>query len=69
MGGGGSGHYLMGHGGGMYGGMGPGAMMPFAPTVNAREFEMELSGIRSVDEVEIDHSCVLAIKRGDLAII
>ena len=37
--------------------------------MNARDFEMELSGIRSVDEVNIDHSCVLAIKRGDLAII
>jgi hypothetical protein len=37
--------------------------------MNAREFETELSGIRSVDEVLIDHSSVLAIKRGDLAII
>ena len=37
--------------------------------MNPREFEMELSGIRSVDEVLIDHSSVLAIKRGDLAII
>ncbi len=47
------GHYMMGYGGpgnavGMYGGMG---MMPYAPTMNAREFEMELSGIRSVDEI------------------
>ena len=44
---------MMGYGGpgnavGMYGGMG---MMPYSPTMNAREFEMELSGIRSVDEV------------------
>ena len=37
--------------------------------VTARDFEMELSGIRSVDEVFIDHTSVLAIKRGDLAII
>jgi hypothetical protein len=37
--------------------------------MNAREFEMDLSGIRSVDEIIIDHSSVLAIKRGDLAII
>jgi hypothetical protein len=37
--------------------------------MTARDFEMELSGIRSVDEVMIDHTSVLAIKRGDLAII
>jgi len=37
--------------------------------MNPRQFEMELSGIKSVDEVLIDHSSVLAIKRGDLAII
>jgi len=37
--------------------------------MRARDFEMELSGIRSVDEVVIDHNVVLAIKRGDLAII
>ena len=37
--------------------------------MRARDFEMELSGIRSVDEVIIDHTSVLAIKRGDLAII
>jgi hypothetical protein len=30
---------------------------------------MELSGIKSIDEIVIDHSSVLAIKRGDLAII
>ena len=38
-------------------------------SMNPRQFEMELSGIKSVDEVVIDHSSVLAIKRGDLAII
>ena len=38
-------------------------------TMNPRQFEMELSGIKSVDEVVIDHTSVLAIKRGDLAII
>jgi hypothetical protein len=37
--------------------------------MRARDFEMELSGIRYVDEVTIDHTSVLAIKRGDLAII
>lgn len=37
--------------------------------MNPRQFEMELSGIKSVDEIVIDHSSVLAIKRGDLAII
>lgn len=44
-------------------------LMPLSNMMNAREFEMELSGIRSVDEVAIDHTSVLAIKRGDLAII
>lgn len=37
--------------------------------MRARDFETELSGIHSVDEVIIDHTSVLAIKRGDLAII
>jgi hypothetical protein len=65
------GHYMMGmgnnYGAGMYG-MGQ-AMAPYSHSLNPREFEMELSGIRSVDEVMIDHTSVLAIKRGDLAII
>ena len=30
---------------------------------------MELSGIRSIEEIALDHNKVLAIKRGDLAII
>ena len=37
--------------------------------MTARDFENELTGLRSVDEVIIDHTSVLAIKRGDLAII
>ena len=37
--------------------------------MNARDFESELTGIRNVDELIIDHNAVLAIKRGDLAII
>lgn len=36
---------------------------------SARDFEMELSGIRSVEELMIDYNKALAIKRGDLAII
>ena len=36
---------------------------------NARDYEMELSAIRSIDEIALDHNRVLAIKRGDLAII
>jgi hypothetical protein len=49
--------------------MSPAIYQPPRRGMNPREFEMELSGIRSVDEVTIDHSSVLAIKRGDLAII
>jgi hypothetical protein len=37
--------------------------------MNARDLENELTGIRNVDEVVIDRNSVLAIKRGDLAII
>lgn len=37
--------------------------------MNARDFESELTGIRHIDEIQIDHNAVLAIKRGDLAII
>jgi len=35
----------------------------------ARDYEVELSQIRSVQEILIDHSIVLTMKRGDLAII
>lgn len=40
-----------------------------AGVMNPRHYEMELSGIKSIDEIMIDHTSVLAIKRGDLAII
>ena len=35
----------------------------------ARDYENELMMIKSVDQIEIDHSEALKIKRGDLAII
>ena len=39
------------------------------PTQKARNFENELSLIKGVDQIVIDHSEALKIKRGDLSII
>ena len=36
---------------------------------NVRDYEMELTGIKSTDEVMIDFTKVLNIKKGDLVII
>lgn len=37
--------------------------------MRARDYEGELQYIRSVDQIQIDHTEALKIKRGDLAII
>ena len=36
---------------------------------NIRDYEMELTGIKSTDEVMIDFTKVLNVKKGDLVII
>ena len=37
--------------------------------LRARDFERELQAIKSVDQIQIDHSEALRVKRGDLAVI
>ena len=43
--------------------------MPYRPKLNARSQTARLIAIKSVNDVIIDHTLVLAIKRGDLTII
>lgn len=37
--------------------------------LRARDYENELTQIKSVDQIQIDHSEALSVKRGDLATI
>ena len=45
------------------------ALVPYQGTLTARKAEQALIRIKSLNELFLDHSLILAVKRGDLSII